>query len=262
MADNFETEKNFSRRGFLKMSGVATGSLVAGTYLGSLITPDETDESVDTASEDPGQTSGGETSGEDFTRALKFFQTQDEFETLEAAAERIFPEDDNGPGAIGLGIGFFIDHQLAGGYGVNDKEYREGPFKEGTEFQGPQYRMNRREVFTEGVKALNKEAEEHNVNFFHELDAEQQDEILQSMQDGDVEMFGVPSSHFFNELRLATFAGAYADPMYGGNYNMEGWRMKNFTGGHMSFINEIEQEGLAEIEPQPLKSHMSHDLSN
>lgn len=41
-----------------------------------------------------------------------FFQTQTEFDTLSAACERIYPKDEQGEGAIGLGVPYFIDNQL------------------------------------------------------------------------------------------------------------------------------------------------------
>src|SRR5699024_11144466 len=118
---NNETEKTFSRRNFLKMSGMATGSLDAGTYLGTLLKDDPTQpESADTETEGGQSGDGGQQpEAPDYGKAYKFFQKQEDFATIEAAAERIFPEDDNGPGAIGLGIAWFIDHELAGGYGSN-----------------------------------------------------------------------------------------------------------------------------------------------
>src|SRR5699024_475544 len=120
MADEFEKEKSLSRRSFLKMSGVATGSLVAGTYLGSLI-----------------------------------------------------PEDDLGPGALALGVGWFIDHELASGYGDNKREYMKGPFKEGTPYQGPQYPLLRRDLYDEGIRVMNETSQKDHDALFHELEAEQ-----------------------------------------------------------------------------------------
>lgn len=258
-----EQEKSFSRRNFLKMSGAATGSLVVGTYLGSLIGTDETaDQTAEDTAGYEASDEGTAEAAEDHTRALKFFRLQDQFDTIQAASERIFPSDDNGPGAAELGVATFIDHELAGGYGLNDKEYRQGPFKpdSATPYQGPQYPMNRREVFNQGIIALDREAQDnHDVDYFHELEDDQQDEILQAMQDGDVDMIGVPSSYFFEQLRLATISGTYADPLYRGNRDMAAWDMKGFPGAQMSYINEIEEEGFTEIEPQSNASHLNQE---
>jgi len=258
MTKDYETEKTFSRRGFLKMSGVATGSLVAGTYLGSLLDIDtsEEDTETETASDDSGQAGGGEPAAqEDYTRAYKFFTKADDFKTIEAAAERIFPEDDLGPGAITLGVGWFIDHELASGYGVNAREYMKGPFKEGTAFQGPQYPLLRRDLYMEAIRVMNGAAQENHDALFHELEPEQQDEILTQLESDELELHGAKASDFFEELRLATLSGAYADPLYRGNKGMQGWEMKKFPGAYMSYLNEVEQDGPVELEPMPLSSH-------
>ena len=54
--------------------------------------------------------------------------TPEQYRTTEAAAERIFPKDKNGPGAKELLVAYYIDHQLAGGWGMGAKEYISGPF--------------------------------------------------------------------------------------------------------------------------------------
>ena len=51
-----------------------------------------------------------------YNQALMFFN-QEQYRITEAAVERIFPADENGPGAKELGAAFFIDHQLAGDWG-------------------------------------------------------------------------------------------------------------------------------------------------
>ena len=72
-----------------------------------------------------------------------------------------------------------------------------------------------------------------------------------------MELKGVSSAHFFGVLRTATIEGAYADPLYGGNANMEGWKMKNFPGHQMSFLDIIEKE-FTKIEPMALNSQHKH----
>lgn len=258
---NNETEKSFSRRNFLKLSGAATGSLVAGTYLGSLLTEAPT-EPEKTESDTSGQQpeGGGEQASEtpDYSKAYKFFQKQEEFATIEAATERIFPEDDNGPGAATLGVAWFIDHELAGGYGANSREYMKGPFKEGTAYQGPQYAMVRKDIFTEGIRVMNAQAEEQFDAAFTEIEGDQQDDILTQIEQDEIEIPGLKASDFFEELRLVTLSGVYADPLYNGNKDMKGWEMKKFPGSYMSYANEIESEEFIDKEMKPLSSHISH----
>src|SRR5699024_3316517 len=90
---------------------------------------------------------------------------------------------------------------------------------------------------------------------FHELEPEQQDEILTQLESDELELHGAKASDFFEELRLATLSGAYADPLYRGNKGMQGWEMKKFPGAYMSYLNGVEQDGPVELEPMPLSSH-------
>src|SRR5690606_26553853 len=141
---------------------------------------------------------------------------------------------DLGPGAIALGVPYFIDNQLAGNYGSNAREYMQGPFFAGEATQGYQSALTRAEIFRQGIAKLDEEANARYEKGFAERDAEQMDTILTAFQKNEVEMKGVSSEFFFRLLRQATLEGAYADPIYNGNANMEGWRMKGFPGHQMA----------------------------
>src|ERR1700719_4912845 len=58
---------------------------------------------------------------------LRFF-SQAEALIVAAAAARIFPSDDSGPGAREAGVVIYIDRQLAGPWGRDMRSYRQGPF--------------------------------------------------------------------------------------------------------------------------------------
>ena len=60
---------------------------------------------------------------------LRFF-TEEEALIVAAAASRIFPSDDSGPGAKEAGVVIYIDRQLAGPYGRDRYRYTQGPFDE------------------------------------------------------------------------------------------------------------------------------------
>src|SRR5579872_4397148 len=60
---------------------------------------------------------------------LRFF-TESEALIVAAAAARIFPADDSGPGAQEAGVVIYIDRQLAGPYGRDRYRYTSGPFDE------------------------------------------------------------------------------------------------------------------------------------
>ncbi|MGK7378914.1 gluconate 2-dehydrogenase subunit 3 family protein [Planococcus sp. 1R117A] len=246
-------EKNFSRRDFLKTSGIAAGALVGGGIIGGLIASNT---GTENASPGTSPATGGEAGAAGGVRGLMFFKNDAEFQILAQATERIFPEDDLGPGAIGLGVPYFIDQQLAGAYGENSKEYMQAPFFEGESTQGYQSRLRRNEMFRQGLQVMQQEAQNRfNANFV-DLEGGQMDEILTAFQEDEIQMRGVSSLFFFRLLRMATLEGAYADPIYGGNQNMEGWRMKGFPGHQASYVNQIDSEEFQEIDPQSLG--MSH----
>ncbi|MFC3038733.1 gluconate 2-dehydrogenase subunit 3 family protein [Virgibacillus xinjiangensis] len=248
MADQ-KNGTDMSRRRFLKNSGYVAGGVVGGGLLGSLLGVNIGDDSQQATTSPQEQQTNHQ-------RALMFFTRQKDFNVLSAASERIFPEDDNGPGAIGLGVPYFIDHQLAGSYGNNEKEYMQGPFYPGTDYQGYQSRLKRKEIFMEGIRALERQSNSAHNASFTELEGEQQDKILQKFENNEVNLKGVTSSDFFELLRSATIAGAYADPLYNGNDDMEGWKMKEFPGHQMSYLNQIDSEEFVEIEPQALQSQL------
>lgn len=242
-----ENKQDLSRRRFLKKSGYVAGGVVGGGILGSILGVNlDGGSETDSTTMEPQQVNP--------QHALMFFTRQKDFNILSAATERIFPEDDNGPGAIQLGVPYFIDHQLAGSYGNNDQEYMQGPFYPGTNFQGYQSPLKRSEIFMEGISAIEKESNNEHNSSFTDLEGEQQDAILQKFENNDVKMKGVKSEDFFELLRSATLAGAYADPLYSGNVNMEGWKMKEYPGHQMSYIDEIESEEFIEMEPQSLRN--------
>ncbi len=253
-----EKKKEVSRRDFLKTTGIATGAVVGGGLVGGLVGYNLKQDTGEKGVEEGHETGHAVVEN----RGRMFFTTDKEFNVLSQAVERIFPEDDLGPGAIGLGVPYFIDNQLAGSYGNNAREYMQGPFYEGAPTQGYQSHLTRAEIFLQGVKKLDEEARKKFDEGFANLEGEQMDEILTAFQKDEVEMKmkGNTSASFFQMLRQATIEGAYADPLYNGNVNMDGWRMKNFPGHQMSYIEEIDSEKFVKIEPKSLSSmdNMDH----
>ncbi|MDW0111472.1 gluconate 2-dehydrogenase subunit 3 family protein [Sporosarcina aquimarina] len=247
-------KKGTSRRDFLKTSGIAAGALVGGGVIGGLV-------GYNTKGGN-GKLKGGQSGDpaskhEMQTRGLMFFQNPEEFNVLSQATERLFPEDELGPGAIGLGVPYFIDNQLAGNYGSNAKEYMQGPFFAGEATQGYQSRLTRAEIFRQGIALMDQEANKRFDKNFTDIEGGQMDEILTDFQKNKIDMKGVSSEFFFKLLRQATLEGAYADPIYNGNANMEGWKMKGFPGHQMAYINVIEDEKFQVIEPKSISS-MQH----
>src|SRR6185369_16134058 len=62
---------------------------------------------------------------------LRFF-SQAEALIVAAAASRIFPSDEMGPGAHEAGVAIYIDRQLAGPWGRDRHRYTQEPFEDGS----------------------------------------------------------------------------------------------------------------------------------
>lgn len=279
MEDSKQANKNsqgMSRRNFLKNTGLVAGGLVGGSLFGGLITNQVN-------KNDKQSPSGTKGEHQESYEARIFFSRNEDFDTLAAATERIFPETDIGPGAIALGVPYFIDRQLAGEWGTNSHDYTNGPFPQIAEVkeyeesdvdqneQGaesevkvptptPRYqtRMNRGALFLEGLHALQYTANEKFDTEFKKLEVNQQDEVLELCENGDIEMNGVSSGVFFDLLLTTTIEGAYADPAYGGNRNMDAWRMKEYPGPRMSYLEDIDKEDFIVMEPESLRNYQGN----
>jgi gluconate 2-dehydrogenase gamma chain len=239
-----------SRRAFLKTSGAALGGVVVGGVLGKVLGGGGGNAAVPPAVEHKAAV--------DYNQALMFFN-QEQFQVAQAAAERIYPKDEQGPGAIELGVAYFIDHQMASPWGYNGKDYMSGPFEKGVPTQGYQSRLTRNQIITIGMQGLQDYSKQKYQKNYFELTPEQQDETLKAFEKGDgIKLPGTTPQDFFSLFRTFTIEGVYADPMYGGNKDMAGWKMRSFPGNQGNYTEQIEKTGLVKIAPQSLHDHMSH----
>jgi gluconate 2-dehydrogenase gamma chain len=245
-----------SRRKFLVNAGYAIGGAIVGGALGSLI---RRNPNTTAPSPSPGASpgAGGNTPAEprNYNRALMFFN-QEQFGIAEAATERIFPEDEHGPGAKALGVAFFLDHQLAGEWGFNGREYMSPPFYHGESVQGYQGRLKRREMFAIGLRELDNHSQAKFSKGFVELNGDQQDQVLEDFEKDQVQLTTVSPSGFFKILRTSTLEGSYSDPLYGGNADMNGWKMRNYPGNQMSYASIIDKD-FTPMPPNSLQDHMA-----
>jgi gluconate 2-dehydrogenase gamma chain len=164
---------------------------------------------------------------------LRFF-TEEEALIVAAAAARIFPADDSGPGAKEAGVVIFIDRQLSGPWGRDRFRYTQGPFDENAprEF-GYQGKTAPRETYREGLKTLRG---------FDKLSAEEQDKKLQQIE----------NTHLFALLRQNTLEGMFCDPVHGGNVDMVGWQLVGFPGPRMSNYDELTKHFGEAFRPKPI----------
>ncbi len=251
--NNSMMSKRSTRRIFIKNSGLTVGGVVLGGALGSLFGTNN----AETATA-PAETHTSEHKAASNPNIALMHFTPDQFRIAEAASERIFPADDNGPGAKELLVAYFIDHQLASGWGYGAKEYTSGPFFPGEPSQGYQSSLNRQQLFDIGLAGLDNHSLKTYEKPFIDLTEEEQDAVLTDASEDKVKLKGINSKTFFSALRSVTIEGVYADPLYGGNANMEGWKMKNFPGHQMSYMNIIEKDEFVKIDPVALNSQHSH----
>ena len=117
---------------------------------------------------------------------------------LAAIAARIIPSDDT-PGATEAGVIYFIDQVL------------------------DENRVQERNQLSDGIRDLNRQvSEDYGVNLFSELDPDQQDRVLASIE----------QTAFFGTMRFLTVAGMFALAGYGGNGPDIGYQLIGFENRH------------------------------
>jgi gluconate 2-dehydrogenase gamma chain len=201
------------------------------------------------------------------------YLTQPEVLFLDAAAARLIPADALGPGAKEAGVTRFIDGQLASSWGTHGRNYRMGPWQEGTPEQGYQSPLTPQELYRAAIRETNLQCVKQYGKPFSLLAAEQQDAVLHALESGEVDLESVGSNVFFGLLWRNTQEGFFADPLYGGNQDKIGWRLIGFPGvaaadykEHMSQFNvpyRVEpvsildiREGRVEVDAQGYPKHV------
>lgn len=184
------------------------------------------------------------------SEASYLFLSNEEKVFVEAAVARLIPADALGPGALEAGCALFIDRQLAGAYGRADHWYMQGPWPEGNEQQGLQSRMSPAATYRAGIRAVNNYCRAHFTGkAFNELAPNEQDQLLAALEKGEPELQGVKAKSFFAMLLQNTIEGFFADPLYGGNRDMVGWKLIGFPGARYDHRNVVDKHGEPYILP-------------
>jgi gluconate 2-dehydrogenase gamma chain len=158
------------------------------------------------------------------------YLTQPEVRFLDAAVERLIPTDELGPGGKDAGCTVYIDRQLCSAWGTHGRNYRSGPWPQGTPEQGFQSRFTPQEIYRIGILEVNMYCRAKYEKPFDQLQGERQDEILKGLESGAIELPSLPSKLFFDLLWRNTEEGFFADPLYGGNRDKVGWKLIGFPG--------------------------------
>ncbi|WP_208453774.1 gluconate 2-dehydrogenase subunit 3 family protein [Burkholderia gladioli] len=180
---------------------------------------------------------------EPVTNDVRVFFTDAEAALVAAIQERLIPADELGMSAVEAGCVRFVDHQLAGPFGQAASRYQRGPFREGTPEQGSQSRSTPADTYRRGLAEFDAQVHEHTGHTFVELSPDARDAFLERMEAGDVRFRDVDGQAFFALLLQNVREGYLADPIYGGNRDMVGWKMIGFPGARYDYRDYLGQIG-------------------
>lgn len=229
-----------SRRRFLTFGGATAAGLVVGGAVGYAVHQPPSQPAPQTP-----------------PPPIRFF-TDAQFRVVEAMAERIFPADSEGPGAKEARVAYYIDGQLTSGWGRGERLYLQGPFVAPADSgHGWQIPMTPRDVYKDGLAAIDAYTQKQFNKPYDQLTAKQQDDILQMLSGGKVSTFQtVTSAQFFSMFRQNVLEGLFGDPLYGGNFNLAGWKWLGFPGDPhaygLQYGKHIFKAQPYRVEPRPL----------
>jgi gluconate 2-dehydrogenase gamma chain len=163
--------------------------------------------------------------------------------TVGAMADRVYPPDDDSPGATAIGVVTYLDGQLAGDWGAGARLYRHGPFHEPAySGHGYQLPLTPRELYKHVLESIDAHVKKrHGGQALPALAHEEQDKLLVALEGGKVDLGlahgpnGFTSAEFFTMFLANVSEGLFADPMHGGNRNVEGWRWIRYPGDPMAY---------------------------
>jgi gluconate 2-dehydrogenase gamma chain len=259
------SRRRVSRRGVLIGGASAAGGLAAGALgLPGALAQEATPSATPGTHEMAGMATAPPTN-EGFTFFVPY-----QAAIIRAAAARLIPSDDLGPGAEEAGVVYFIDRELASAKSYRGRAYQQGPFLEGAATQGDQSALDVGDRFRLGIEGMDTYAQQLYGQGFASLTSEQQDQILSDMEHSIPDTFGeasiqsapftaapsgteesmataddagVGAKAFFDLLLAYTFGGFFADPVHGGNRDMVGWKLIGFPGAHISYSEDILKYG-------------------
>ncbi len=172
------------------------------------------------------------------------FFTEPEAAFVAAAAERLIPSDELGPGAVDAGALLFIDRQLAGDFGLGTRWYMQGPWPKGVPTQGYQTRLSPAAMYRAAIRAIDEAVGRTNGGKrFADLKADGQDAFLSSLEAGKADLGAVDGKAFFEVLLQNVVEGFWSDPIYGGNRDMAGWKLIGFPGARYDNAPYVSRHG-------------------
>ena len=128
------------------------------------------------------------------------FFTPAEWAFLNAACDRLIPNDEHGPGAVALGVPQYIDRQMGTPWADGAIWYMQGPFYEaGPEF-GYQSQLTPKQQYRIGIKAIDAVCQHQFNSNFYELRPETQDDVLRKIEKGRTDVGRTAAEDVFQQL--------------------------------------------------------------
>jgi gluconate 2-dehydrogenase gamma chain len=187
---------------------------------------------------------------------IRRFLDADQARAVTAIVGRLLPGTPDDPGAVEIGVPTYIDHKLAEFEAFAEPTYQQGPFaktyegsrptdvppgkvpveKSDAERYGFQSSLTPQQIYRKGLVALDAYCRSSAGAAFADLAPAQQDGVLMALEDNKASGFDEPSAKlFFKTLHGDTVEGLFADPVYGGNRDLAGWKLIGYPGAQRSY---------------------------
>lgn len=169
-----------------------------------------------------------------------------EWRSLMAACDCLIPADETGPGALEALVPIYIDRQMQTEYATGGLWYMSPPFFPDSKPEfGYQYKFTPRDIYRIGFSEVAAYCRSQHQKHFDEIEMDQRLELMKNLETGSIKLDTVPSQIFFKQLLANTKEGFLADPMYGGNQNMAGWKMIGFPGARGDYLEFVSKHNQA-----------------
>jgi gluconate 2-dehydrogenase gamma chain len=177
-------------------------------------------------------------------RRDRLYLTESEWGFLEAWVDILIPADSVGPGAVEAGVVGFIDRQLAGDYGRGEYWYMAAPFHpEAPETLGYQHPYTPAALYRWAIATIDQHCRRAHATSFAGLSVTERRSVVDAIDKKTLPGDPATLSAFFELALRNTREGYFSDPIYGGNRNMNAWRMIGFPGARADFTDWMDQAG-------------------
>nr|WP_319390391.1 gluconate 2-dehydrogenase subunit 3 family protein [uncultured Cohaesibacter sp.] len=167
------------------------------------------------------------------------FFDADEWRFIMAACDRLIPAEGEGPGALETRVPVFIDLQMTGSFGDASDWYMAGPHQpDASPLFGWQSPLTPAQIYRKAIPLFQEWCQTTHGNAFEALDVETRDSALTALQKGEVGL-APELRDFFSILLQNTKEGYFADPMYGGNYQLKAWTFIGFPGARGAYTEWV-----------------------